>query len=299
MIKIRNVWVLGGLLSLAGLGFSSGELVQAGTFSAGMPAGWMGQGNFGTQGAALNIASSVGDPYFAYIATNMSGSPQNGGISTGVPMGFTNVPGATFGSTLTSAPFTVAAGGALQVDFGFLTNDGDTFSDFAYAELRQAGTSNVVATLFNADTTGTDTSPSSNASPAFNPDVLALHGISAGVTVASALFDGVQTGNVGGIMYGPSKYPDDPTTPGGAAGPGGFTGWVTASYTPGAGNYQLFFVTSNLLDDVYPSALVIGDVRGASFSQVVPEPSSLTMAVVGLLGVLWSYRRQKRTARAA
>jgi hypothetical protein len=48
---------------------------------------------------------------------------------------------------------------------------------------------------------------------------------------------------------------------------------------------QLFAV-SNLQDDAYPSALAIGDVRGVTFTAVVPEPASLTLPVVGVLGTM-------------
>src|SRR5262249_8149907 len=89
------------------------------------------------------------------------------------------------------------------------------------------------------------------------------HGISPGVTLSSpGMFDGVKTGPVGSILFGPGKYPDDPTLPPGPAGNGGFSRWITSSYTVTAtGNYRLRFVVSNLTDDIYPSALVCGDVR--------------------------------------
>jgi hypothetical protein len=55
-------------------------------------------------------------------------------------------------------------------------------------------------------------------------------------------------------------------------------------------DYQLFFVVSNLIDEIYPSGLVIGDVKNPG----VPEPTSIALAglgIIGLAGFGW-YRRK-------
>src|SRR5262249_59862808 len=85
--------------------------------------------------------------------------------------------------------------------------------------------------------------------------------------VGGGLSPGPQAGRVGGTLSGPGKSPDARTQPPGTAGPGGFSGWVNATYTvPATGKYVLKFVVSNLIDDIFPSALVVGNVSLFSVS---------------------------------
>lgn len=201
-------------------------------------------------------------------------------------MRFTGVPGAATGSTLTSPTFTLASGQQLSIDLNFLTNDGEEFSDFAYAALVRANTSTVIAKLYTANTTGSV----AQAVPALGGP----GGISAGValTHSAAYFDGMFTGLLDNIPYGPTKYID---------GVGGATGWVTASYRPGAGSYQILFVVSNVGDPGLESALAIDNLRSSGGlidgfeinAPVVPEPNTVLMIALGIATVL-RLRRRKR-----
>lgn len=83
-----------------------------------------------------------------------------------------------------------------------------------------------------------------------------IPGISAGVTLtpSGGLLDGVATGPLNGITYGPGAF-------GGST--GGTTGFVNVSYTIGAGDVggPLFVEVSNVGDSSFQSGLALDNIR--------------------------------------
>jgi hypothetical protein len=229
-----------------------------------LPAGWTLSvgGVGGTSTAVANLGPTQGIA-FGFIDTT-------GTTDTS----FTGVAGAVSGSTLTSPAFTIGAGQTLRLDLDFLTNDGgDGFEDFAFVQLFSVGSSVPVAMLYTANTTD----PGAQAVPAVGGPGPVSPGVT--LTPGTAVFDGQFTGLLGGIPYGPDSA---------NGGPGGSTGWVTSSYTPGAGSYELLFVVSDVGDSGVPSALAIDSIREGTTliegfeptsSPAVPETSTLSMVL--------------------
>lgn len=212
---------------------ASGEI----GFESGIPAAWT---SFGTTGASLavpNLSPTQGTK-FAFMQTPGTTTTSFGG---------------TGGSTLQSDAFAASAGDILGLDFNFLTNDGTTgFRDFAYVQLLNSSNA-VVATVANANTTGAvdQAVPAFGSSPPSPPD------ISSGVLLSplTAIFDGVSTGPLGVVTYGPGKYPNA----GGEK--GGSTGFVHSTFTiPANDTYKLLFVVMDFGNRAFSSALVIDKI---------------------------------------
>ena len=243
------------------------------SFEAGLPAGSiLAPGSVGgTSGAVPNLAPTEGAA-FGFLDTS----------------GSAPIPGGTAGSALLLPGFALADGDVLLLDLNFLTSDGNGFNDFAVAQLVASGTLDLVATLYTAETAGA----AEQSVPCLGCPAGA---ISPGVLLSSspAFLDGVETGPLGGITYGPGKF---------GGGPGGATGWVTASFTPGAGSYQLFFAVSDVGDTAVESALAVDNIRSDTRSQdrqgqsgpVIPEPSSLVLFGTSLFGLSGARRLRRR-----
>jgi hypothetical protein len=256
-------------------------------FESGIPASWTVQGIVGTQGAATNISPTQGDSY-AYIDNGGASNYTRNNNASPVSTAFTGVSNATVGSTLLSSPFNVPSGDSISLDLNYLTNDGQSaggglFADFAYVQLLNSANNNVVATLYNA-------SAANNTSPQAVPDnnaLAGLPGISPGVSLSPSTgnMDGVNTGPVNGIVYGPQSSDVYGLYT-------GSTGWITSTYMPSAGSYQLFFVASNYDDTSVPSALAVDNIR-LNGPVNVPEPGTLTMLFgMGLSGLGMFCRRK-------
>ncbi|WP_456433673.1 PEP-CTERM sorting domain-containing protein [Thermosulfuriphilus sp.] len=81
-----------------------------------------------------------------------------------------------------------------------------------------------------------------------------LPSISPGVSLSPAPVPWVANiaGPLGGVTYGPVAY---------AGYPGGASGWVQSTYTiPNSGYYSLFFLVSDIYDEIYDSALAIDNI---------------------------------------
>ncbi|MFA7440120.1 MAG: NF038132 family protein [Sphingomonadaceae bacterium] len=145
--------------------------------------------------------------------------------------------GATNGSELISDPFFATAGQEVRFWFNYVTSDGAGFADYSFAQLLNAGSTNVAANLFTART-----KPAGNViAPGLElPDLEAV----------------LNPGNVYITPGGPSW-----SALGGSSGSCyssgcGYTGWVESVYTvQQAGSYQLRFGVANWSDTAYDSGL--------------------------------------------
>ena len=205
-------------------------------FEGGIPAGWTTDGTSGTSTALTNLGPTEGNN-FGFITTP-------GNVNTSL--------GGTGGTTLTSSTFSAVGGQQLSLDFNFLTTDGTTsFQDFMFIQLLDASNA-VVATLANGNTTGA----TSQAVPALGGPA---PGITAGVALSGTIprfFDGIATGPLGGVTFGPSKF---------GGGNGGSTGWITSTFTiPTTGTYKLLFVVMDFGNRNFPSALAIDNIAVTS-----------------------------------
>ena len=251
--------------AVASLALASGSaeaVVLIEGFESGLPAGSvLAPGSIGgTSGSVTNLAPTEGAA-FGFLTTE----------------GIASIPGGTGGSALLLPAFSLAADDVLLLDLNFLTNDGNGFNDFALVLLLDSVTTDPVAMLYTANTT----TALAQASPCLG---CPPGDLSPGVTLtpSPAFFDGVETGPLGGGTYGPGKF---------GGGAGGASGWVTSSYLPGAGSYQLYVAVSNVDDTEENSALAFDSIRFDSRSEprsddghdgpVVPEPNSLLLMSFG------------------
>jgi hypothetical protein len=252
---------------------------RAQVFNGGIPSGYTCTGTCGVSGANGDLGLAPGGgTQFAYVTTN-------GSTSFGNPLG---IVGTTNGSRLTSTTFGATAGQTLSFAFNYITSDGTlNFTDYAFARLvGMGGASNV--TLFTARTT-----PGGNTVPGFG-----LPPVPAGVTLnpTAVLINAGATDFDGLGSYSGSCYR--------GIGQGcGATGWVFAAYLlPTDGDYQLELGVSNVGDTEYDSALAfdfalgVNDVPTAPDPGVVPEPATVTLLGVGLMGLATLARRRRSNA---
>jgi hypothetical protein len=289
MRRMHSIALVGALASIA-------TPCAAQLFNGGIPAGFTCAGACGTSAAVGDITLAPGGgTRFGYVSTfNGLGPGFPGAPSpTPNPADLLGVANTTNGSLLTSAPFTATAGQLLSFAFNFLSTDGtDVFPDYGFVRLIGAGSPIV---LFTAQTNPT---PGGNMVPGF-----ALPSIAPGVTLSPAStpvipgsgFDGGPVAT--NAILGPAN--------GGCFGDGcGLSKWVVARYTVAtAGTYQLQFGVSNILDDLFDTALAfdfgagIGAVPtapGAGPGAVAPEPSTYALVAGGLLALAAARRRRRR-----
>jgi hypothetical protein len=239
-------------------------------------AGWTTVGNSGvstSNDGAVIIPSGFSS--VNWISTYGGVSGNNGGY------------GGTNGSTVSSNVFTVnSAGTALSFAFDFITSDGTTsFPDYAWANLYNAADNSLVATLFTATT---------------NPYGSAVPGTGAGLPSISAAIvpsSVTVTSGAGSTDWSPLGTYSGACWQGYGNGCGN-TGWVSASYDiANAGDYFMVFGVANASDTIYDSGLAfvgttIGGVPVGNPNGDVPEPGSVALVGLGLLGLLAAKRKK-------
>jgi hypothetical protein len=183
---------------------------------------------------------NTGGVPFSKLAPYGLTDPTFNGVLTG---------GCTVGSLALSSSFALSTGQTLKVALSFLTADAPHY-DTGMCFLLANG--QVQAIMFS----GYGGSEGQNA--------INVVPVSAGVTLTPAIayFQSNHVTLLGGGGYGPTRL--DRSS--GLQIPGGSTPWVTASYAPGAGDYQLLFIAYNTVDDVIPSALAIASAQPVGFA---------------------------------
>ncbi|WP_341647658.1 NF038132 family protein [Thauera humireducens] len=119
-------------------------------FDGGSLSGWTGVGGFGTSGADGVVTASPEGGAYGWVSTN-------NGVSGATLAGV----GGNNGSLVQSSVFSASAGDSLEFYFNYVTSDGGTYSDYAWARLLLSDLTQV-AVLFTARTT-----PDGNSVPGF------------------------------------------------------------------------------------------------------------------------------------
>ncbi len=228
-------------------------------FDSGLPAGWNCTGTCGTAGADGDISESPIGGAYGWVATT-------GGVDG---VGLEGIEGIN-GSVLTSSIFSAQAGDELSFFFNYVTSDGAGYADYSWARLLD-DSFNQVAILFTARTLA-----QGNIVPGFD------------MPAPEATLDPASVEIIAGAPTWSPLGSDSATCYDSGC---GYTGWIKSTYSiADHGNYFLEFGTTNWTDSDYQSGLAFdgitvgGDVVGEPVD--VPEPQTLLLFVVGLIGLV-------------
>jgi hypothetical protein len=254
--------------------------VSAQQFNGGIPAGWLCTGTCGTLGAdgVVTLAPGGGTQY-GYVTTA-------GGVGGVALPGVGGSGNPTDGSTLRSAAFTANGGDNLAFNFQYVTSDGSTFADYAWARLLD-NSSNQVAILFTARTLA----PPQNIIPGFQ------------MPPPNATLNPTTVTILNGTTWSPlGQWSGDCFA--GIGNGCGHSGWVQASYTiANAGTYFLEFGVTNWNDTEFDSGFAFDGLSlnnvpiGGGGEPVItstPEPATLGLVGIGLVGVFGIARRRNK-----
>ncbi len=237
---------------------------SAQSFNGGLPSGWTVNGTAGTSGAngVVTLAPTSGSTAYGWVSTNNSTATAGYGLGD-----------ETNGSTLTSSAFSATPGASLQFYFNYVTSDGSTFTDYAFANLLDASTGKVVAVLFDART-----EPTGTIAPGLDlpPPVATLSPSS--VPIVSGPPAWAPLGDDSNTCYDVGC---------------GYTGWIQSDYSIAtAGSYELQFGVTNWDDTEYASGLAFDGitVAGVPITPTIPEPQNVALLLAGL-GMLVAARR--------
>ena len=310
-MKSRTIFkiVLGAFLALELPAAQAVDVSLAGTAWTATGVAGLITGNYTTSPDDVQFgASPVGNARFGYVTTY-------GGVTGVSPLSLNDTdPGfnQTNGSRVVSGTFSATANAHLTLYFNYVSTDGRSYDDYAWARLVSASTHQTAAWLYTArsgnapDNNGTgDYVPGKVLSEQVGYD--ALDSKDPNRKIAATLNDG---NPVIGVASNNTYWAPLGGSYGWCWDVGtscGHTGWVKSDYVVSVtGNYYLEVGVTNWGDEVYDSALAI-DFAGLSQSGFgnaavldnalpVPEPENyaLMLAGLGLMGFLVRRRNSRR-----
>ncbi|MEI4485573.1 NF038132 family protein [Frigidibacter sp. MR17.14] len=199
-------------------------------------------------------APPIGDKYL-YVTTA-------GSSFTGAGLG---IGSETNGSYLTTSAFSANEGSLLSYYFNYVTSDGASFIEYAYALLTNLDTG-IEQLIFTARTTPSgDTVPGAGLPP-----------IADGVTLTPSSTEIIPGGPVWAELAGYS---------GACYSAGcGYTGWINSEFTiADAGMYSLTFGVVNWADTWYDSGMAIAGITVDGEVIVDPGPAPVPLPAAGYL----------------
>lgn len=251
---------------------------------------WTCVGTCGSSGADGDITESPLGSGHAFLSTN-------GSTATGVSHLDIEESGGggqrfrqTNGSRYTSAAFSLGSGQAVEAWFNYISTDGKGFDDHAWARLVDTATGTTAAWMFTARSTngskqnvvpGNALAKATNETVGFNPvDVLVNYADFDFNTRNTAIGNPVDWSRLG--EWNGTCWRDN-------AEGCGFSGWLHAVVTPGAGTYRLEVGVVNFGDTLWDSGIAF-DMAGLNAAPV-PEPATAAL-LAGGLALLARRRRQ-------
>ena len=267
-------------------------------FSGGIPPSWT---CFGTCGTSADV---TGPSVVTSLPTAYGWVSTFGGVNDVSPFPNAAVPSAgigglgnTNGSVLRSEAFSAVSGEVLKFQFNYVTSDGGTYADYAWARLLNAADGSEAAVIFTARTNEDTTA-----------DVVPGFGLpNPATTLTPAHVPIIDTGYTPGVP-GPEWSPLGSAYNGTCWSFGcGYTGWVGASFDMGiTGNYILEFGVTNWDDEVWDSGLAFNSVTigtglgdeveiddDSRHVSAIPEPETYAMMLAGL-GMLGLVARRRK-----